>query len=171
MFLCDLRKYFYVHKIFFFKILWHSLGCPLLSSMPRVITFFSLIFAIFRIYLHFFKGNWVVGCPHAGCPGPLPLSARHWLFNNSLSFHEQLLQENMKCYLRYMYKHRWRLGSRIWGTLGKDFELWGSDEKMHQSSISPPSGVRRRWGLNKTSPDPSIPAVVHRFSHVHSLCR
>src|SRR6218665_522301 len=37
--------------------------------------------------------------------------------------------------------------------------------------ISPPSGVRRRRGLNKTSPNPSVPAVVHRFSHVHSLCR
>jgi len=25
--------------------------------------------------------------------------------------------------------------------------------------------------LLKASPDPSVPAVVHHFSHVHSLCR
>ena len=37
--------------------------------------------------------------------------------------------------------------------------------------IAPPSGVRIRWSLNKTSPGPSVPAVVHRFSHVHSFCR
>ena len=43
---------------------------------------------------------------------------------------------------------------------------------VFQFPISPPSGVRRRWGLDKTYPDPSVPAVVHRFSHVvcNSIC-
>src|SRR6218665_1933081 len=30
--------------------------------------------------------------------------------------------------------------------------------------------LRQAFADDKTSPDPSVPAVVHRFSHVHSLC-
>jgi len=78
------QPFFLVIFLSIFLSLFNLTGdAPLLSCMPSVITFFSYFFPFSSIYLHFFKENWVVGCPlQAGCPGPShpPLRATVLLF-------------------------------------------------------------------------------------------